>query len=109
MTCQVIWFAATAVPAITAPAITDPQAPSRPRDMLVAMSVDAEHVVQFICKLQTQTSLVGSGGAGLMRGSRGGTHTAASHPTSHTRHGDNQAGNHPRQTHTPVSHSPDGC
>ena len=27
-----------------------------------------------------------------------GTHEAASHPTSHTRHGDNQAGNHPRQT-----------
>ena len=24
---------------------------------------------------------------------------AASHPTSHTRHGDNQAGNGPRQTH----------
>ena len=27
-----------------------------------------------------------------------GTHTAASHPTSHTRHGDNQAGNCTRQT-----------
>ena len=27
-----------------------------------------------------------------------GTHTAASHLTSHTRHGDNQAGNVPRQT-----------
>jgi hypothetical protein len=27
-----------------------------------------------------------------------GTHEAASRPTSHTRHGDNQAGNHPRQT-----------
>ena len=27
-----------------------------------------------------------------------GTHEAASHPTSHTRHGDNQAGNGPRQT-----------
>src|SRR5947207_12745721 len=27
-----------------------------------------------------------------------GTHTAASHPTSHTRHDDNQAGNGPRQT-----------
>ena len=27
-----------------------------------------------------------------------GTHTAASHPTSHTRHGDNQAGNCPRQS-----------
>jgi len=27
-----------------------------------------------------------------------GTHEVASHPTSHTRHGDNQAGNHPRQT-----------
>ena len=27
-----------------------------------------------------------------------GTHTTASHPTSYTRHGDNQAGNHPRQT-----------
>jgi hypothetical protein len=30
-----------------------------------------------------------------------GTHTAASHPTSHTRHGDNQAGNEPRQTNPP--------
>src|SRR5207244_3070467 len=29
-----------------------------------------------------------------------GTHTAASHPTSHTRHGDNQAGNCPRQTNS---------
>jgi hypothetical protein len=27
-----------------------------------------------------------------------GTHEAASHLTSHTRHGDNQAGNGPRQT-----------
>jgi hypothetical protein len=27
--------------------------------------------------------------------------TAASHPTSHTRHGDNQAGNEPRQTNPP--------
>lgn len=27
--------------------------------------------------------------------------TAASHLTSHTRHGDNQAGNNPRQTSTP--------
>jgi hypothetical protein len=27
-----------------------------------------------------------------------GTHTAASHPTSHTRHGDNQAGDGARQT-----------
>jgi hypothetical protein len=27
-----------------------------------------------------------------------GTHTAASHPTSHTRHGDNQARNCPRQS-----------
>jgi len=31
-----------------------------------------------------------------------GTHTAASHPTSHTRHGDNQAGNEPRQTNLPT-------
>jgi hypothetical protein len=31
-----------------------------------------------------------------------GTHTAASHPTSHTRHGDNQAGNEPRQTNPPT-------
>ena len=30
-----------------------------------------------------------------------GTHTAASHMTSHTRHGDNQAGNGPRQTNPP--------
>ena len=30
-----------------------------------------------------------------------GTHKAASHPTSHTRHGDNQAGNGPRQTDPP--------
>jgi hypothetical protein len=29
-----------------------------------------------------------------------GTHTAASHLTSHTRHGDNQAGNCPRQTNS---------
>src|SRR6266536_3131829 len=31
-----------------------------------------------------------------------GTHEAASHPTSHTRHGDNQAGNGPRQSHPPT-------
>jgi hypothetical protein len=31
-----------------------------------------------------------------------GTHTAASHPTSHTRHDDNQAGNEPRQTNPPT-------
>ena len=30
-----------------------------------------------------------------------GTHKAASHPTSHTRHGDNQAGNTLRQTSPP--------
>jgi hypothetical protein len=30
-----------------------------------------------------------------------GTHEAASHPTSHARHGYNQAGNHPRQTNPP--------
>jgi hypothetical protein len=30
-----------------------------------------------------------------------GTHTAASHPTSHTRHGDNQAGEGLRQTNPP--------
>jgi hypothetical protein len=30
-----------------------------------------------------------------------GTHKAASHMTSHTQHGDNQAGNEPRQTHPP--------
>ena len=30
-----------------------------------------------------------------------GTHDAASHPTSHTRHGDNQAGNTLRQTNPP--------
>jgi hypothetical protein len=30
-----------------------------------------------------------------------GTHTAASHPTSHTRGGDNQAGNGPRQINPP--------
>src|SRR5437764_2909054 len=30
-----------------------------------------------------------------------GTHKAASHPTSHTRHGDNQAGERPRQTPSP--------
>jgi hypothetical protein len=29
-----------------------------------------------------------------------GTHEAASHPTSHARHGDNQAGDGPRQTNT---------
>jgi hypothetical protein len=32
---------------------------------------------------------------------RKGTHKAASHPTSHKRHGDNQAGNEPRQTDAP--------
>src|SRR6266511_2280575 len=31
-----------------------------------------------------------------------GTHTAASPLTSHTRHGDNQAGNGPRQTNPPT-------
>jgi len=31
-----------------------------------------------------------------------GTHTAASHLTSHTRHGDNQAGNGPRRTDPPT-------
>ena len=31
-----------------------------------------------------------------------GTHTAASHLTSHTRHGDNQADNGPRQTNPPT-------
>jgi hypothetical protein len=30
-----------------------------------------------------------------------GTHRAASHPTSHTRHGNNQAGDGPRQTDPP--------
>jgi hypothetical protein len=30
-----------------------------------------------------------------------GTHTAASPLTSHTRHGEHQAGNQPRQTHQP--------
>jgi hypothetical protein len=30
-----------------------------------------------------------------------GTHKAASHPTSHERHDDNQAGNGPRQTDPP--------
>jgi hypothetical protein len=30
-----------------------------------------------------------------------GTHVAASHPTSHTRHGDNQAGDTSRQTNPP--------
>ena len=30
-----------------------------------------------------------------------GTHTAASHLTSHTRHGNNQAGNGPRRTGRP--------
>jgi len=30
-----------------------------------------------------------------------GRHTAASHLTSHTRHADNEAGNHPRQTNPP--------
>ena len=30
-----------------------------------------------------------------------GTHKAASHLTSHTRHGSNQAGNNPRQTTPP--------
>ena len=30
-----------------------------------------------------------------------GTHEAASHPTSHTRHDDNQAGDGPRQTDPP--------
>ena len=37
-----------------------------------------------------------------------GTHTAASHPTSHTRHGDNQAGNGPRQTNPPTLTVPRG-
>jgi hypothetical protein len=31
-----------------------------------------------------------------------GTHTAANPLTSHTRHGDNQAGNEPRQTNPPT-------
>jgi hypothetical protein len=35
-----------------------------------------------------------------MRGQEG-THTAASHLTSHTRHGDNQPSNGPRQTTSP--------
>jgi uncharacterized Zn-finger protein len=38
-----------------------------------------------------------------------GTHTAASHPTSHTRHGDNQAGNEPRQTNPPTLTVPRGA
>src|SRR6266516_6425257 len=36
-----------------------------------------------------------------------GTHEAASHPTSHTRHDDNQAGDGPRQTDRPVLPSPE--
>jgi hypothetical protein len=36
-----------------------------------------------------------------------GTHTAASHPTSHTRHGEHQAGNGPRQTTSRVLPSPE--
>jgi hypothetical protein len=48
-------------------------------------------------------------GAGVVRGrascrslsQRPAAHEAASHPTSHARHGDNQAGNHPGQTNPP--------
>ena len=38
--------------------------------VLVAVGIDAEHVVQLVCKHQTRSSdsLVGSGGAGLKRG-----------------------------------------
>src|SRR5207237_179506 len=44
------------------------------QDMLVPVRVDADDVVQLICKHPTDppTSLVGSGGAGLSTGTRGG-------------------------------------
>jgi hypothetical protein len=39
-------------------------------DVFVAVGINTEHVVQFVCKHQTRSSdsFVGSGGAGLKRG-----------------------------------------
>jgi hypothetical protein len=49
-------------------------------DVFVQVRVDTDHVVQLICKHPTDpaTSLVGSGGAGLSMGNRGGR-TVMSH------------------------------
>ena len=109
------------------------------QDVLVQVSIDTDHVVQFICKhpidppssvrrVRSCRSECGKprrqdgnesrrhGGQAPDQASSGrqtgaaahtqtnhsqGTHQAASHPMSHTRHDDNQAGDGPRQTDPP--------